>query len=57
MVTESNNTKVELGMCKTVYVQDNGEGRNAPDDQISKFTDCGNDTPLYPLDGGNIQVR
>ena len=57
IVTESNNPKVELGVCKTVYVQDNGEGRNAPDDQISKFTNCGNDTPLYPIDCGNIQVR
>ena len=57
IVTESNNPKVELGVCKTVYVQDNGEGRNAPDDQISKFTNCGKDTPLYPIDGGNIQVR
>ena len=57
IVSKSNNPNVDPGDCKTVYVQDNGEGRNAPDDQISKFTNCGNDTPLYPLDGGNIQVR
>ena len=66
IVTLAINSGAEIGDCRAMVMQDNGEGRNAPDDQRSKLSgkfECGvtdfgdNAFLLYGLDGGNIQVR
>lgn len=64
IITETNNPNVTTGTCQTVVMQDNGEGRNAPDDEAGKTKKVSCAGPfsfdagaLYPLDGGNIQVR
>jgi len=66
IVTQAINSGAEPGDCRAMVLQDNGEGRNAPDDQRSKVsgkfkcgpTDFGDNAfLLYGLDDGNIQVR
>jgi len=66
IVTKAINSGAKPGDCRAMVMQDNGEGRNAPDDQRSKLSgkfkckppDFGDgDFSLYGLDGGNIQVR
>ena len=64
IITETNNPNVAIGTCHTMVMQDNGEGRNAPDDGAGKTKKVSCAGPysfdagaLNPLDGGNIQVR
>ena len=70
VIIKTTNPNVKIGECRAMIMQDNGEGRKAPDDQTSKLskpkdsdeTKC---PPPYSfegfsleiLDGGNIQVR
>jgi hypothetical protein len=67
IVTKTINSNAEIGDCRAMVMQDNGEGKNAPADQRSKLSGkygCGpvdfddqSQFFLYELDGGNIQVR
>jgi hypothetical protein len=64
IITETNNPNLAIGTCQAVVMQDNGEGRNAPDDEPGKTKKVPCTGPysfdasdLSLLDGGNIQVR
>jgi len=67
-ITQSNEPAVIVGTRCWFRVQDNGEGSNAPEDQITRlFTFPGNPnpptctspgpSPLLLIEGGNIQVK
>jgi hypothetical protein len=69
-VTKSVGGNAQIGDCRAVKLQDNGEGKNAPLDMTSKLSNkCSGNSltvnfgwddsafALKPLDSGNIQIR
>lgn len=69
-VTKSVGANAQIGDCRALKLQDNGEGKNSPLDQTSKLSNkCSganltapegwddSNFALIPLDSGNIQIR